>query len=85
MTEVVRPFALPCITFKNFCPSLHFKRTVRRENVPHCDENPILADKSFVNSHLKDCEMSKLNQRRMKIESDNEKIKEPPVECEIHF
>ncbi|EMS12419.1 hypothetical protein KM1_111260 [Entamoeba histolytica HM-3:IMSS] len=61
MTEVVRPFALPCITFKKF---VYFE--------------------SNLTKRLR-LNMSKLNQRRMKIESDNEKIKEPPVECEIHF
>ena len=54
MAEIAQPFALPCFSFKNFCPTFRFKRLVKKENIPSRDVNPIVFDKKFIEIKEKD-------------------------------
>ena len=62
MSEVAQPFALPCFSFKNFCPTFRLKRVVKRENVPSRESNPILNDKKFVDLRQRDVSNEKVNE-----------------------
>ena len=59
MSEIVQPKAIPCFSFRNFCPTFRFKRLVKRESVPTRDQNPILNDKKFINLKEQDASTSK--------------------------